>query len=129
MITLLAQLVLKPEGRSETALRRGYGVLCGGVGIALNLLLFLAKLLAGLASGSIAVVADAVNNLSDAASSFVTLAGFLLFRAGQARALAERGYEALGGEVFALFLPVLYGMVSRIVRDTLNAKGKEGTWW
>ena len=78
MITLLAQLFLKPEGRSETALRRGYGVLCGGVGIALNLLLFLAKLLAGLASGSIAVVADAVNNLSDAASSFVTLAGFLL---------------------------------------------------
>lgn len=36
----------------------------------------------------------------------LTLAGILLFRTEQAQALAERGYEALGGEVFALFLPV-----------------------
>ncbi|MCI8848306.1 MAG: cation transporter [Oscillibacter sp.] len=78
MISLLARLFLKPEGRSEAALRQGYGVLCGAVGIVLNLLLFLVKLLAGLVSGSIAIVADAVNNLSDAASSVVTLAGFLL---------------------------------------------------
>lgn len=39
----------------------------------------------------------------------LTLIGFLLFQAGQAHALAERGYEALGGEAFALFLPVLTG--------------------
>lgn len=58
----------------------------------------------------------------------LTLVGFLLFRAGQARALAERGYEALGGEVFALFLPVLYWMVERVVRDTLGARGGKGTW-
>lgn len=47
----------------------------GGVGIALNALLFLGKLLSGLATGSIAVVADAFNNLSDAASSVITLVG------------------------------------------------------
>lgn len=58
----------------------------------------------------------------------LTLAGILLFRAGQAHALAERGYEALGGEVFALFLPVLYWMVERVVRDTLSARGGKGTW-
>lgn len=58
----------------------------------------------------------------------LTLIGFLLFRAGQARALAERGYEALGGEVFALFLPVLYWMVTRVIRDTLDARGGKGTW-
>lgn len=58
----------------------------------------------------------------------LTLIGFLLFRAGQAHALAERGYEALGGEVFALFLPVLYWMVARVVRDTLDARGGKGTW-
>lgn len=52
----------------------------------------------------------------------LTLAGVLLFRAGQARALAERGYEALGGEVFALFLPGFYWMVARIVRDILSAR-------
>ncbi len=53
----------------------------------------------------------------------LTLAGFLLFRAGQAHALAERGYEALGGEVFALFLPGFYWMVSRVIRDTLDMRG------
>ena len=58
----------------------------------------------------------------------LTLVGFLLFRAGQARALAGRGYEALGGEVFALFLPVLYWMVTRVIRDTLDARGGKGTW-
>ena len=58
----------------------------------------------------------------------LTLVGFLLFRAGQARALAERGYEALGGEVFALFLPVLYWMMSRVLRDTLGVRGTK-TWW
>lgn len=59
----------------------------------------------------------------------LTLAGFLLFRAGQTRALAERGYEALGGEVFALLLPVLYWMVVRVARDILNIKEGKGTWW
>lgn len=75
---MLAQVFLKPEGKTEAQLRKGYGILCGGVGVGLNLLLFLGKLLAGLASGSIAVVADAVNNLSDAGSSVVTLLGFKL---------------------------------------------------
>ena len=78
MITILSRLFLKPEGKTEAQLRKGWGVLCGGVGVFLNLLLFLGKLLAGLASGSIAVVADAVNNLSDAGSSIVTLLGFQL---------------------------------------------------
>ena len=78
MITILARLFLKPEGKTEAQTRKGYGVLCGAVGVGLNLLLFLGKLLAGLASGSIAVVADAVNNLSDAGSSIVTLLGFHL---------------------------------------------------
>lgn len=61
--------------------RQRCGILSGGTGIALNLLLFLGKLLAGLWTGSIAVTADAFNNLSDAASSVVTLIGFRL--AGQ----------------------------------------------
>ena len=75
---MLARLFLKPAGKSEAQLRKGYGVLCGAVGVGLNLLLFCGKLAAGLASGSIAVVADAVNNLSDAGSSVVTLLGFHL---------------------------------------------------
>ena len=81
MITLLARLFLKPEHQDPAALRRNYGVLCGAAGICLNVLLFLGKFLAGRLSGSIAITADAFNNLSDAGSSFVTLLGFHL--AGQ----------------------------------------------
>ena len=55
-----------------------YGMLCGAAGVCLNALLFVFKVLAGRLSGSIAVTADAFNNLSDAGSSLVTLAGFRL---------------------------------------------------
>ena len=58
--------------------RRRCGVLAGGVGVALNLLLFAGKLCAGLFTGAISVTADAFNNLSDAAGSAVTLIGFRL---------------------------------------------------
>lgn len=81
MISLLAKLFLKPAGKTEAALRKGYGILCGAVGIGLNIVLFALKFLAGLLSGSIAITADAFNNLSDAGSSLVTLLGFQL--AGQ----------------------------------------------
>lgn len=63
---------------TDPVVRRRYGVLCSLVGIGLNVLLFLGKLLAGVLSGSIAITADAFNNLSDAGSSVVTLLGFRL---------------------------------------------------
>ena len=78
MITLLERIFIK-QGKDE---RRAYGILCGTLGIALNLLLFAGKYLAGFLSGSIAVMADAFNNLSDAGSSVITLLGFQF--AGQA---------------------------------------------
>ncbi len=77
MITLLTKLFIKdPASYSSPAVRRAYGVLCGAVGICLNLLLFAGKFFAGLFSGSIAITADAFNNLSDAGSSIITLIGF-----------------------------------------------------
>lgn len=75
MITLLSQIFLK--NKEDTKKRQAYGTLCSIVGIMLNILLFAGKYIAGLISGSVAVMADAFNNLSDAGSSFVTLAGFL----------------------------------------------------
>ncbi len=82
MVTLLSRwLIPNYEQVTHPEVRRKYGVLCGGVGIALNLLLFLAKFFAGTISGSIAITADAFNNLSDAGSSLVTIVGFKL--AGQ----------------------------------------------
>lgn len=82
MISLLAKLFIKNgDDTSSPAVRQAYGVLCGSVGIGLNLLLFLGKFLAGLLSHSIAITADAFNNLSDAGSSLITLVGFRM--AGQ----------------------------------------------
>lgn len=77
MITLLARFFIK-EQKDKTKIRQAYGVLCGVVGIVLNIILFLGKFLAGTLSNSIAITADAFNNLSDAGSSFVTLIGFKL---------------------------------------------------
>ena len=79
LIQLLAKrLIPNWQHTEDPAVRRGYGVLCGVVGICLNVLLFLGKILAGTVSGSIAITADAFNNLSDAGSSVVTLLGFKL---------------------------------------------------
>lgn len=78
---LVRHLVRDHENVQDPAVRERYGVMSGGVGIFLNLLLSLGKFFAGVLTGSIAVTADAFNNLSDAGSSVVTLVGFKL--AGQ----------------------------------------------
>ena len=79
MIQFLSRLLIRDRDNiTDPAVRRAYGMLCGCVGVALNFLLFLGKLLAGLICGSIAVMADALNNLSYAGSSIVTLLGFKL---------------------------------------------------
>ncbi len=77
MITLLSGIFIKNrEHLEDSGVRRAYGMLCSIVGIGLNVLLFAGKYLAGVISGSIAITADAFNNLSDAGSSFITLVGF-----------------------------------------------------
>ena len=79
MTGLLLRLFVKNHNDTENpVVRSAYGKLAGAVGIVCNLLLFAGKLLAGILSGSVAVTADAVNNLSDASSSLVTLLGFKL---------------------------------------------------
>lgn len=82
MISLLARLWIRnSQDVKNPQVRQAYGVLCGGVGIFLNICLFAGKFIAGMISGSIAVTADAFNNLSDAGSSIITLVGFKM--AGQ----------------------------------------------
>ena len=77
MVAGLAKL-LGFEKLTPDKKRSAYGKLCGIVGIVLNILLFIGKFVAGLISNSIAITADAFNNLSDAGSSLVTLIGFKL---------------------------------------------------
>ena len=79
MITLLSRWFIRDRDHvTDPAVRRAYGQLCGLTGIGLNVLLFIGKFLAGTISGSIAITADAFNNLSDAGSSVITLLGFRL---------------------------------------------------
>ena len=79
MINRLVRLFIQDcDNVTDPAVREKYGVLSGAVGIVLNLLLSAGKFFAGVVTGSIAITADAFNNLSDAGSSVVTLVGFKL---------------------------------------------------
>ena len=77
MIDLLVKTFVKDCGNvQDPQVRQRYGTLSGAVGIFLNLLLSAGKMIAGVLTGSIAITADAFNNLTDAGSSVVTLVGF-----------------------------------------------------
>jgi len=78
MFYLIRKMQLTNTRPYSADIRRKFGVLSGAVGISFNILLFAAKLTAALLSGSVAIIADAFNNLSDAASSVVTIVGFKL---------------------------------------------------
>lgn len=82
MVGLLAKRFIKDrENVTSPTVRQAYGMLCSIAGIFFNVLLAGGKCLAGVISGSIAIMADAANNLSDAASSVIVLIGFKM--AGQ----------------------------------------------
>ena len=79
MIKILARLFIKDyTNYSNEQVRSQYGILCGSFGIFLNILLFALKFIFGTLAASVAMVADAFNNLSDAASSVVQILGFKL---------------------------------------------------
>ena len=131
MITILARIFLKPEEASKAHLRKRYGVLCGAVGVFLNLLLFLGKLLAGLSAGSIAVVADAVNNLSDAGSSIVTLLGFQLAeqKPDHEHPFGHGRMEYLSGLLVAMLILLMgFELAESSVGKILHPVPAEGGW-
>lgn len=78
MVEFIGNYFVNKKDAKDSALktRQIYGTVCSIIGIMLNVCLFAGKYFAGAISGSIAIMADAVNNLSDAGSSFITLIGF-----------------------------------------------------
>lgn len=105
MTGFLTKLFIRnSEDIHDPQVRQRYGMMSGGVGIAANLILFLGKLFAGWLSGSIAVVADAFNNLSDAGSSVVTLIGFKMAgqKADKDHPFGHGRIEYLAGLIVAL---------------------------
>lgn len=126
MIRLLAKLFIKPDEAGKNAgARRAYGILCSAVGIGLNMLLFAGKYLAGVMSGSIAIMADAFNNLSDAGSSLVTLIGFKFagMKADAEHPFGHGRFEYISGFIVAsaiilMGLELLRSSVSKIIHPS-----------
>ena len=75
---LIRLFIRQPDHAQDPKVRAAYGNLACWVGMACNLLLCLGKLTVGTLFGSIAIMADALNNLSDASSNVVSLVGFKL---------------------------------------------------
>ena len=127
MVTLLAKFFIH-EGEEKNKVRQRYGMLCGVLGIVLNVLLFIGKFVAGNLSNSVAIMADAVNNLSDAGSSFVTLIGFKL--AGQ-KPDTEHPYghgrmEYISGLIVAAAILLMgYELVKESIGKILNPQDTE----
>ena len=148
MVQPLIRYCLRDGDPTFPEVRTRCGTLAGRVGICANVFLFALKLLCGLFAGSVSMVADAVNNLSDAAGSLVTLIGFKL--AGQAAdadhpfghgrmeyisgflvsvAILLMGFELLKSSVQALFAPAHTTFSPMIAMFLLLAIGVKLMLW
>lgn len=104
---LIKKLFIKDyKNVADAAVRVRYGVVSGVFGVVSNLILFAFKLAAGMLGGSITIVADAVNNLSDAGSSVVTVIGFKLAKrpADKEHPYGHARYEYITGLLVAIIV-------------------------
>ena len=130
MTELLLRIFVRksdPEGY-----RSGVGRLSGSVGIGANVLLCAMKLLVGTVSGSVSITADAMNNLSDASSSIVTLLGFKLSEkpADDHHPYGHARYEYLSGLVVAaLILVIGFELLKTSIDKILNPTPTEFSLW
>ena len=106
---LFKKFIKNYEDVKDPKVRDSYGKLAGIVGILSNLLLCVMKMLVGFISGSIAIVADAVNNLADASSSVITLAGFKLaaLPEDEVHPYGHARIEYIAGMVVSLIITVV----------------------
>lgn len=117
MTDLLIKLFIKTPADTPSA-RAAYGKLAGKVGIFCNLMLCIGKFIAGIVSGSLSVTADAVNNLSDASSSIISLIGFKLSEksADKEHPYGHGRYEYLAGFIVAALILVIG---AELLRDSI----------
>ena len=120
---LVRRFIPRYRDVQDAAVRADYGKLAGVVGLGGNLLLFLAKLAVGLLSGSIAIMADAVNNLYDGASSAITVIAFRLAGrpADNEHPYGHARFEYIGGLVVScLILVVGFQLILSSVQKILH---------
>ena len=132
MSKLFLRLFVKDyEKTQEPAVRTRVGRLSGVVGILSNALLFAGKLAVGMISGSVSITADAMNNLSDAASAIVTLIGFRLAErpADEDHPYGHARYEYLSGlAVAAMIIVIGFELAKTSVEKILNPTAVEFSW-
>lgn len=106
---IIKRFIKDYENTSDAAVRNSYGLMAGIAGVVCNALLFVFKLIAGIFAGSVSVTADAVNNLSDASSSIVSLIGFKLSQrpADEKHPYGHGRYEYLAGLFVAVMIIVI----------------------
>ena len=109
MTKLLLRLFVKDTNTHSPAVRARVGSLSGIVGIACNILLFIGKLVIGILSGSLSITADAMNNLTDATGSVVTLLGFRLAEkpADEDHPYGHARFEYLSGLAVAALILII----------------------
>ena len=129
MTQLLLRLFVKnSEDLSDPKTRTAVGSLSGAVGIVCNLLLFSLKLLVGTLAASVSITADAMNNLSDATSSIVTLLGFKLAEkpADEDHPYGHARFEYLSGLAVAVMIMVIgFELAKSSVEKILNPTAVE----
>ena len=132
MTQLLLRLFVKNrENTQDPAVRSAVGSLSGVVGILCKLLLFCLKLLVGTLAASVSITADAMNNLSDATSSIVTLLGFKLAEkpADEDHPYGHARFEYLSGLAVAVMIIVIgFELGKSSVEKILNPTAVEFTF-
>lgn len=106
---LIKKFVKNYENTQNPSVRTAYGKFSSMIGVICNAVLFAGKIIVGLISGSVSITADAVNNLSDASSSVISLLGFKLASrpADEGHPYGHGRYEYLSGLMVALFIIVI----------------------
>ncbi len=132
MTNLLLKIFVKnSQDADNPQVRSAIGRLSGLVGIISNVLLFIGKILVGTLSGSVSITADAMNNLSDASSSVVTLVGFKLAEkpADEDHPYGHARFEYLSGLAVAAMIVVIgFELAKGSVEKILYPQNTKFTW-
>lgn len=119
---LIKHFIKNWDQPEDVKVREKYGILASVVGIISNIFLFVIKYMVGSLAGSVSIMADAINNLSDSLSSIITLAGFILGRkpADKEHPFGHARFEYISGLfvsllVMAVGLEFLKSSISKII--------------
>ncbi len=128
---LIRLFVRNHQNTQDPQVRTAYGKLSGWVGIVCNLLLCAGKFIAGLISGSVSIIADAANNLSDASSSIISLLGFKLSEksADEEHPYGHARYEYLSGFIIAMMVAVIgFQLAKSSVEKIISPSPVQFSW-